>query len=1190
MALEAGSSNRSREEGAERVRDQQQSGGCPTHLLDDEPAVADELFPSDRIGPHTRIAAAIAALIRSNERGGKVIGIEGGWGAGKTTVVGLLNEHFQNDDYTSLTTFDAWAHRGDPLRRTFLEALVAHLRAIEWLSDSLWDGKRGWNARIEALAKRRREWTTTTIPKTTALGTAFAVSALLVPLGVILVDSSLEHGITLGTHLPIAWSFIVGLPLALAPLALAAFYYLFERATGRTPSWALLTGNAIVEQNAAETDAPEPTSLEFERLFEQLVNDGLTPDSRRRLVIVLDNLDRVDAQDALAIWATLQTFTKFGHRPGPSSVSQLWLVVPYDSDGLRALWRPTALTVENTGAHSKSSEREHPQQKTADGPFAGGDVAHKVAESFIDKSFQIRFELPPPVLSNWRAYLKKLVVRALPMHAEEGDELCRVYSATMQNHHPTPRELKIFVNQIGMIHRQWPDHTFPLAHVAYYVLLKRRHLDVPDAVINIPEPQVLSLVSSHPQGLQESLAGLAFNVEPALGIELVLKDRILSALGSGEPQAVDALANGNPAGFWALLDDTSNAEIRSASAGYLKGVIRCVVASPILTAERNSRARVLFDCVAKRIGDRDLAWDGVDRADGEMLGRFVKILGDTDYGELVADSIRRTADRGSGSEPQLSQHLLAAIAAFVAEVRDTEHRRILNAPFPVVCSPEQWVASAEALMALDDRSDERTFWSYLQPSPGSDAILEVIARAIADAKADANLVRAVSITQDAKAQPDWAAVVAACRTWLDFATNGNGGAVGDVLEILMRLRDKGGKQALHELAVDGHILHAWHHKQTRRNGNAVIRCLVALMYATPDLAQPEQLVGSQSDTGFASLVEYLQMPEDRRRDHAEALVDALMDFLDLDVLFATLAHRGLADPLLASALLVVLGDESTAAKVPTILVMKHWQALRDLVEAAEGGGFVTLLSSVGTREDFVDDLRRLGFTPASVELYQVLLDAKLGDAFVGWCREALAQLSMSDWTAALRGENALLDLCVMLSRMPTCQMPHRYRDALVELAKQVMQGQTRPPEHLSALRPDIVNLMAENEKADFRVRCAKDMLDHDGPIEPAFWDLFGEHMLAPERFRNDQSMAELFRRLVTARDVGGLAWLERLLMADPTLADSVSPEISSVFRDRLRESIAVDGSGVAGERLVGIARQLGIEIDEPSDAASSSSA
>ena len=86
------------------------SGYCPTRLLPDKPAAADTLG-----GAHDRVASAIADLVQS-EGGGNAIGLEGGWGAGKSTIVRLVTGKLMDDSTgsTRVAVFDAWAHQGDP--------------------------------------------------------------------------------------------------------------------------------------------------------------------------------------------------------------------------------------------------------------------------------------------------------------------------------------------------------------------------------------------------------------------------------------------------------------------------------------------------------------------------------------------------------------------------------------------------------------------------------------------------------------------------------------------------------------------------------------------------------------------------------------------------------------------------------------------------------------------------------------------------------------------------------------------------------------------------------------------------------------------------------------------------------------------------------------------------------------------
>lgn len=66
---------------------------CPTHLLHDSP-IGEDLFTHGTDGPHQRTADAIAELILSEESKGQAIGLEGGWGSGKSNIIEILKKVF----------------------------------------------------------------------------------------------------------------------------------------------------------------------------------------------------------------------------------------------------------------------------------------------------------------------------------------------------------------------------------------------------------------------------------------------------------------------------------------------------------------------------------------------------------------------------------------------------------------------------------------------------------------------------------------------------------------------------------------------------------------------------------------------------------------------------------------------------------------------------------------------------------------------------------------------------------------------------------------------------------------------------------------------------------------------------------------------------------------------------------------
>ena len=381
---------------------------CPTHILDDAPSSIDELSQDGGTGPHLRIAQAIAELIRpasednsgnitqgSSDRGGKMIGIEGSWGTGKTTVVDLLRQQLEKDPLVEIFVFDAWAHRSDPLRRTFLESIVEFLRSTEreWITESIYNKEeKGWKHRLDALAKRRTTKKTTIVPGTTGLGRAYAISALLVPLGAALAGGSVSRGFNFAWGAPIKWDLLVGIILSFAPLLVVFCNIAKAKWRGEKPDWSVFTGEEKVKRETTETDMPDPTSIEFEGYFDILMKDVLGEAPDRRLAIVIDNLDRVDQNEALAIWSTLQTFLQFTGRQDRKWIDQLWVIIPYDSRGLKALWEQKAREVNETIEEDQKEEEGQNQQEDKDGAsYLTSQVNTDVAESFIDKSFQIRF-------------------------------------------------------------------------------------------------------------------------------------------------------------------------------------------------------------------------------------------------------------------------------------------------------------------------------------------------------------------------------------------------------------------------------------------------------------------------------------------------------------------------------------------------------------------------------------------------------------------------------------------------------------------------------------------------------------------------------------------------------------------------------------------------------------------------------
>lgn len=109
---------------------------------------------------HLRTATQLADAIEEFQNEDRSIGLEGDWGSGKSTVVGLAGKHLKKTerDQFHFFTFDLWSTQTSPFRRTFLEKL------IEW-GKKEFSGQKSLEIELEEQRDRVRDRTVTTKSK-----------------------------------------------------------------------------------------------------------------------------------------------------------------------------------------------------------------------------------------------------------------------------------------------------------------------------------------------------------------------------------------------------------------------------------------------------------------------------------------------------------------------------------------------------------------------------------------------------------------------------------------------------------------------------------------------------------------------------------------------------------------------------------------------------------------------------------------------------------------------------------------------------------------------------------------------------------------------------------------------------------------------------------------------------------------
>lgn len=483
-------------------------------ILNDDAAIED-LF---EYKTHQHSAATLHQVINSSS-GNITIGLEGSWGAGKSTVINMFRQNLiEHNEATLFFLFDAWAHEDDPLRRIFLESLIQTIDPEAKNSDlqELQKQLNGRKKTVEVSAKK----------SASRLGKLLSVCAFAVPAGIAFFNKLNFDKLSFDSANPIYWTFLIFFPLSLIFLFSPVWVLMYWSKKGdldpltNQRNWDFFRTESTENYTQDISEQGERTSIEFQNYFQQILEISFKSKNYDKALIVIDNLDRVDADQAKSIWSTLQTF--FQNRSlsntGDNQQNNIWFIVPYDRDGFSAIWDK--------------------------------DKA-ETAASFLDKCFQVRVEVPQPITSNWLGYCRQSIDQSLIGWSQDSkDALLNEYSriVAVKESTPTPRKMRAWVNQVGVNGFRWKEK-FSTKAIALYSFL---HLQYSGTELKkiLVENNSDKLSFSKDTLLMYELAGLLFGVEKEKGAELLLKEIILSTLDELSPNSLRNLANEHKKVFW----------------------------------------------------------------------------------------------------------------------------------------------------------------------------------------------------------------------------------------------------------------------------------------------------------------------------------------------------------------------------------------------------------------------------------------------------------------------------------------------------------------------------------------------------------------------------------------------------------------------------------------------------------------
>lgn len=478
-----------------------------------EEAAQEDVFPE---GTHQSVADELFKLIGRNQDG-VTIGLEGGWGSGKSTVIEFLRQRCNSSDKDNYLffVFDAWAHEGDPLRRIFLESLIEAIDPTE--NDEKLSHLK------DKVSRRTKTIKTTSSQRASNLATGLTVSALFIPAG-----ASFLSSIDYSSPSDQFWLLSTGIIFAFLPAIFLAFWYTTKKMRKEKIDWSLFSSNSVDKSTQDITEDEERTSIEFERFFTKIVQHATRADPTKKIIIVIDNLDRVETSHARNVWSTLQTFFQSRNATEEGKTTALnktWVLIPYDRDALQKYI---------------SNSADEPKNRAS------------TSDSFLSKSIQIRAEVPPAVFSGWTCYLDDCIQKAIGDWSEEDKQaVSRVYERHLSKleQSPTPRQIRNFVNQVGFNGSRWGGK-ISIESIALYSIFKLEHSEV-TLRAELISPKILDLSwLDNKENVRMELSGMLFGVKPEKGAELLLSPKIYKAIAEEDLETIKGLIETHNRAFW----------------------------------------------------------------------------------------------------------------------------------------------------------------------------------------------------------------------------------------------------------------------------------------------------------------------------------------------------------------------------------------------------------------------------------------------------------------------------------------------------------------------------------------------------------------------------------------------------------------------------------------------------------------
>lgn len=450
---------------------------------------------------HEKIAESLSAILSEKTSVKRqIIGLEGSWGSGKSSIINILSTklNLNTDKKYSIFNYDVWGHQEDLSNQTFLEELTLFLEEAEIFSKN------------EAKKKLNRLFGKTVITNAETFPevNGYTISMLIFLFAIFKVSlfyttvkySHTEEGVINFTSTQPFFEFAFLLVISLVILGLTKYNKkLLSKA------FCVYKGDSLKNETRNVVVEAQSRASHF-RSFLKEINEKLKAKGKV-LIIVFDNLDRLEEVQVNKLWSTIHTFFAEPLNEGYNN-KNIWTIIPYDRYRLLP-------KLEDNEKKLSLEERN----------------------CLISKTIEINFTISEPVLSDWKKFFVNSIKEALPDLSERDyNDLKNIFDKAERK--KTPRKMISFINDIVTLKISNCNIEIPIQYFGLFRYLRfelKSSLDILKFNFTIPEvKRVIDLFYGDLEW-QKNISAIYFNVSLDKASEILIFNDCKSALLNGEP-------------------------------------------------------------------------------------------------------------------------------------------------------------------------------------------------------------------------------------------------------------------------------------------------------------------------------------------------------------------------------------------------------------------------------------------------------------------------------------------------------------------------------------------------------------------------------------------------------------------------------------------------------------------------------